>query len=220
MVFSDRKQAGQLLSKKLSDYSNRKDVVVLAIPRGGVVVGYEIARELKVALNVVVTKKIGAPGNEELAIGAVAEDGEPIFDEQLVGQLQVDEDYRSAATARVHRKIVDYIQKFRGGRALDVAGKVVIVTDDGVATGSTMEAALSWLREKKTAEIVLAVPIGARDSTTRLEKFADRSVVLDKPFWFGAVGQFYREFGQVDDNEVKKILLESRRKSLPNGPLR
>lgn len=206
MVFEDRKQAGRLLSQKLSEYSKRDDVLVLAIPRGGVVVGAQIARDLAVALDVVVTKKIGAPDNPELAIGAVAEDGKPIFDERLVGQLGVDAEYRRRATAQVHRKIADYIRKFRGGRALDVHGKVIVVTDDGVATGSTMEAALSWLREKHPREIVLAVPTGARDSMGRVEKLADKTVCLDKPIWFGAVGQFYREFGQVSDEEVERIL--------------
>lgn len=206
MVFSDRKQAGELLAEKLSDYKDRKDVIVLAIPRGGVVVGAEIVRKLNVSLDVVVTKKIGAPDNPELAIGAVAEDGNPIFDQDLLSRLRVESSFQKKATASVHRKIDDYIRKFREGRSLDVKGKVVIVTDDGVATGSTMEAALSWLKEKGPTEIVLAIPTGARDSMERLEKLADKTICLDKPLWFAAVGQFYREFTQVDDEEVKKIL--------------
>lgn len=206
MIFEDRRQAGKLLSRELSDYQNRSDVLVLAIPRGGVVVGIEIARELQVPLDVVVTKKIGAPGNEELAIGAVAEDGEPIFDQELVERLRVTSSYLKKSTLKVHRKIADYIEKFRGGRILEVDGKVVIVTDDGVATGSTMEAALSWLRERNPGEIILAVPTAARDSMEKLEKLADRALVLDKPIWFSAVGQFYREFSQVSDEEVKRIL--------------
>jgi putative phosphoribosyl transferase len=206
MVFNDRKQAGQLLSKRLSDYKDRGEVIVLAIPRGGVVVGAEIARELSVSLDVIVTKKIGAPDNPELAIGAVAEDGSPIFDQDLLGRLRVDDLYLKKATFEVHKKIADYIAKFRGGRSLEVGGKVVIVTDDGIATGSTMEAALSWIREKKPAEIVLAIPTGARDSMARLEKLADKTICLDKPLWFAAVGQFYREFSQVSDQEVKRIL--------------
>lgn len=206
MVFEDRKQAGKLLSEKLSDYKNQKDVVVLAIPRGGVIVGYEIAKELGVVLDVVVTKKIGAPQNPELAIGAVAEDGKPIFDQDLLGRLQVDSSYLKKATLEVHKKIVDYVEIFRKGRVLDVGGKTVIVTDDGVATGSTVEAALSWIREKEPVEIILAVPTGARDSIARLEKLADKTICLDKPLWFAAVGQFYREFSQVSDEEVKRIL--------------
>lgn len=219
MMFEDRRQAGKLLAERLSEYSKRDDVLVLAIPRGGVVVGAEVARELAVALDVVVTKKIGAPDNPELAIGAVAEDGEPIFDERLVGQLHVDHKYRRKAKAQVHQKIADYILNFRDGRALDVVGKVVIVTDDGVATGSTMEAALTWLRRKRPAQVIVAVPTGARDSMDRLEKLADRTVCLDTPLWFGAVGQFYRQFRQVTDEEVKRLLDESKKGSLANGPL-
>lgn len=219
MMFKDRRRAGKLLAERLSEYSKRDDVLVLAIPRGGVVVGAEVARELAVALDVVVTKKIGAPDNPELAIGAVAEDGEPIFDERLVGQLHVDNKYRRKAKAQVHQKIADYILNFRDGRALDVVGKVVIVTDDGVATGSTMEAALTWLSRKRPAQVIVAVPTGARDSMDRLEKLADRTVCLDTPLWFGAVGQFYRQFRQVTDEEVKRLLDESKKGSLANGPL-
>lgn len=206
MVFFDRKQAGVLLSERLSDFSHRKDALVLAIPRGGVVVGYELSRSLGLPLNVVVTKKIGAPHNPELAIGAVAEDGEPILDEELVRRLRVSDAYLESATKLVHRKIAEYIKEFRGGVDLEIAGKAVIVTDDGVATGSTMEAALSWLKTKQTSEIILAVPTGAGDSMKRIEKLADLTVVLDKPLWFSAVGQFYREFPQVTDEEVKRIL--------------
>lgn len=206
MVFEDRRQAGRLLAEKLSDYNNREDVIVLAIPRGGVVVGAEIVKKLNIALDVVVTKKIGAPGNEELAIGAVAEDGEPIFDQDLLSRLQVESSYLKKATSRVREKIGDYIRKFRAGRSLDVEGKVVVVTDDGIATGSTMEAALSWLRKEKPGEIILAIPTAARDSMARLEKLADKTICLDKPKWFAAVGQFYREFSQVSDQEAKRIL--------------
>jgi len=211
MVFDDRRQAGKLLAVKLSAYKSNSNVVILAIPRGGVVVGVEMARVLQVNLEVIITKKIGAPGNEELAIGAVAEDGEPIFDSELVGRLGVDKTYMEKATKVVHKKIADYIQKFRGGRELDVEGKVVIVTDDGVATGSTVEAALYWLKEKKSREVVLAIPTGAMDSMNRLAKLANKTVCLDKPIWFGSVGQFYKEFGQVSDEEVGEMLLEKKR---------
>lgn len=207
MIFENRKQAGRLLAEKLIEYSNKENVLVLAIPRGGVVVGAEVSRVLKVPLDVVVTKKIGAPGNEELAIGAVAEDGEPIFDKDLKRRIDVDRTYLKRKTKEVREeKIEVYIEKFRKGRALDVKGKTVIVADDGVATGSTMEAALSWLREEEPAEIILAIPTGARDSMERLEKLADKTICLDKPLWFSAVGQFYREFAQVDDGEVERIL--------------
>ena len=206
MVFSDRKQAGQLLGEKLIDFAHREDVVILAIPRGGVIVGFELAKKLHAPLQVLVTKKIGAPENLELAIGAVAEDGKPIFNEDLVRRLQVTDAYLRTATASIHKKSADYIQQFRDGRVLHVSGKVVIITDDGVATGSTMEAALSWLHGKHASEIILAVPTGARESMERLEKLADRTVVLDTPLWFSAVGQFYRNFPQVTDREVKQML--------------
>lgn len=222
MIFENREQAGKLLSEELSCFKGKSGVIVLAIPRGGVVVGYELARELGSELDVVVTKKIGAPENPELAIGALAEDGDPIFDQDLVRRLQVDEDYLRKAAGRIKKKISDYIDKFRSGRELDLEGKTVIITDDGVATGSTMEAALSWLNAKRNGDragkegakssvkgpvrVILAVPTGARDSMRRLEKLADQTVCLDKPVWFSAVGQFFREFDQVDDERVKEIL--------------
>jgi putative phosphoribosyl transferase len=207
MMFENRRQAGKMLAEKLNEYSGMKDVLVLAIPRGGVVVGAEIARILNVALDVVVTKKIGAPDNSELAIGAVAEDGKPIFDQELIGRLRVDEAYLKRKAEEVKReKVKVYINEFRGGERLAVEGKSVIVTDDGVATGSTMEAALTWLKEKSVKEIILAVPTGAKDSMGKLEKLVNKTICLDKPFWFAAVGQFYREFEQVSDKEVKRIL--------------
>jgi len=207
MVFENRRQAGKLLADRLSEYANRADVLVLAIPRGGVIVGAELASKLEVDLDVIVTKKIGAPDNPELAIGAVAEDGEAIFDEKLVARLGIDQEYKIGKARQVKReKIKDYIDKFRGGRVLEVGGKTVILTDDGVATGATAEAALIWLKSRSVKEIVLAIPTGARDSMERLEKMADKTVCLDKPVWFTAVGQFFRQFKQVDDEEVKRIL--------------
>lgn len=206
MLFANRREAGKLLAKRLSEYSNRSDVVVLAIPRGGVVVAAEVARALHVALDVIVTKKIGAPHQEELAIGAVAEDGEPIFDRALISQLDISDDYLKKAKKRIHKKIADYIKKFRKGDSIALARKVVIVVDDGIATGSTVEAALVWLKEKKPAEIVLAVPTGAGDSVGRLSKLADKTICLDTPSWFSAVGQFYKEFEQVSDEQVGRIL--------------
>jgi len=210
-VFADRREAGRLLSKALSSYFNRSDAIVLAVPRGGVVVGSEVARTLGLPLDVIVTKKIGAPGNEELAIGAIAEDGDPIFDEDLVARLDIEKQYLSEVTERVSQKIREYIDKFRDGRRLEVTGKVVIVVDDGVATGATIEAALTWLRLQKAKEIVLAIPTGAPDSMEKLMGMADQTICLDKPEWFAALGQFYREFGQVDDEAVIKILKAHRR---------
>lgn len=206
MIFSNRQQAGQLLAEKLSDYKDRKNVLVLAVPRGGVVVGAVLASELEVPLDVVVTKKIGAPDNPELAIGAVAENGEPIFDQELVARLGINQRYMQSATAKVHNTIASYVRKFRGGRPLSINGQVVLITDDGVATGSTMEAAILWLRKQRPAEIILAVPTGAEDSMERLSRLANRTVCLDTPIWFSAVGQFYQEFGQVSDEEVVRIL--------------
>ncbi len=206
-IFADRREAGQLLAKELSSYFNRLNAMVLAIPRGGVVVGGEVARALKLPLDVIVTKKIGAPGNEELAIGAVAEDGEPIYDQDLVSRLGIGKKQLSWLSKQVFQKIKDYITNFRGGRALGVADRVVIVVDDGVATGATIQAALAWLRSKHPKEVILAVPTGAADSMRKLEQMADRTVCLDKPEWFAAVGQFYREFGQVSDEEVKRIVV-------------
>jgi len=215
-MFKNRKEAGgkladRLIGNQLIGDVDKKDLLVLSIPRGGVVVGKEVARVLKCDHDVVVSKKLGAPMQKELAIGAVAEDGEPWVNEQLVASVGVDRDYLKVEEKKVRGKIRGYIDKFREGRELDVGEKVVIVVDDGFATGATAKAAIKWLRNKKAGKVVVAVPVCAKDTARELERQVDKWVCLDIPpaGGFAAVGQFYSQFDQVSDEEVVKLLHEN-----------
>ncbi|MGE5594349.1 MAG: phosphoribosyltransferase [Betaproteobacteria bacterium] len=210
MIFEDRTHAGQLLAKELARYGDR-DVLVLALPRGGVPVGAKIARQLHAELDVVITRKIGAPGDPELAIGAVSGNGAVILNEGLVRVLGVPEEYIREAAARERAEIHRRSLLYRGGRpAPRVKGRTVIVVDDGIATGYTMLAALRGVRQEGPARLAAAVPVAPRDSIAKLEAEADDVVVLSTPTHFFAVGQFYEDFSQVTDEEVQAILAEGR----------
>lgn len=207
MVFQNRVEAGKKLAPKVEGYKASKNLVVLAIPRGGVVVGKELSENLCSPLDVIVTKKIGAPGNPELAIGAVGTIGKPVINEELAARVGADEEYIKKQIAKIKKEIKRREKKFRGNRPqLDLKDKVVVLTDDGVATGATMEAAVEVVRQLEPKKIVVAVPVIARDSLARIEAKADEVIYLDAPELFFAVGQFYKEFEQVEDKEVEEIL--------------
>jgi predicted phosphoribosyltransferase len=188
----------------------RPDLLILAVPRGGVVVGSEIARALQAPLDVFIARKIGAPGNPELAIGAVASDGTAVLDEELVAQLGVSQSYIRSATERERVEIERRLRAYRGDRPpLAVAGKVVVLADDGVATGATTLAAVRSLRAQGPRELILAVPVGPRETIRMLSREVDGAVVLDTPEPFWAVGAFYERFEQTSDREVIALLREA-----------
>jgi len=206
MVFQNRVQAGQLLAKKLKEYKN-KSLIVLGIPRGGVVTGKQLSDFLRCPLDVIITKKIGAPGNPELAIGAVGVIGEPVINEELAARVGTDEKYIKKQIAKIKKEITRREKEFRGEKPkLNLKNKIVILTDDGVATGATMEAAVEIVRQQNPKKIVVAIPVIARDSLAKIEAKADEVIYLDAPLMFFAVGQFYKEFSQVSDKEVIEIL--------------
>ena len=208
MIFEDRVDAGERLATALLDYAGR-DVVVLAIPRGGVIVGEVVARHLGAPLDVVVPRKIGAPGNPELGLGAVAP-GVGVLDERLIRDLGVSREYLTREIAAQEQEIERRSQAYRGDRpALDVAGKVVIVVDDGVATGGTAVAAARWARKAGAARVVLAVPVAPAQAVPNLAREVEELVVLATPEPFFAVGQWYERFDQVDDDEVVELLTNS-----------
>ncbi|MEM2094412.1 MAG: phosphoribosyltransferase family protein [Candidatus Bathyarchaeia archaeon] len=216
--YRNRIEAGQRLAQDLLEYRG-KDVVVLAIPRGGVVLGYEVAKVLEAPLDVVVPRKIGAPGNPELAIGAVAEDGTVILDHGLLQMFGISNEYvehmRVAEMAEVKRRT----SLFRGGLPpLSIAGKVVIVVDDGLATGATMKAAVASIRNRGASEVVVAVPVGPPDTVRELSREVDRVVcpLVFEPFM--AIGQFYDDFTQVEDNEVIRLLKLAEKWRVRNKP--
>ena len=206
--FEDRKDAGRSLARRLSKYRG-EDGLVLGIPRGGVPVAAEVARALGAELDVVVARKLGAPGQEELAIGAVTADGGEFVNEELVAALRVSDAYlarvRSEQTAEARRREA----RFRHGRpALDVRGRVVLLVDDGLATGATMRAAARSVRKAGPAKLVIAVPVGAAETCEALQSEADEVVCPNTPEPFGAVGFFYRDFAATEDAEVERILDE------------
>ncbi|MFZ5366097.1 MAG: phosphoribosyltransferase [Patescibacteria group bacterium] len=207
MIFKNRQEAGKKLATKLQSHKATKNLLVLAIPRGGVVVGKILAQALNCPLDVLITRKVGAPGNPELAIGAVGPGGIRIIDWDLVERVGADNNYIKKQISNIKKEIEEKEKKFRiGKKPLEVKDKIVILTDDGIATGATTEAAIAWLRTKKAKKIILAVPVAPPEVVEKLKPLVDELMVLDQPEFFAAVGQFYQEFEQVTDDKVVELL--------------
>jgi predicted phosphoribosyltransferase/dienelactone hydrolase len=212
-VFSDRREAGRLLAARLMDLEYQSPVI-LALPRGGVPVAAEIARALKAPLDLVLVRKIGAPMQAELAVGAVVDGAEHelVINEDIVRLLDVPRSYIDAVCkteiAEIERRRTRY---FGGRRRADVAGRVAVIVDDGVATGSTMRAAIRATRRRKPTKLIVAVPVGAPETILELKPEADEVRCLLEPEGLGAIGLFYRDFSQVSDDEVKSLLDENAR---------
>lgn len=201
-VFANRTEAGRALAQALRAYADRNDVTVLGLPRGGVPVAYEVARKLKLPLDVLVVRKLGAPDQPELAMGAIASGGTTILNPQFGNHDSV-----KRAIARETLELARRERSYRGNRPPpDVAGRTVIVVDDGAATGATMLAALSALRKLGAAQIVAALPTAAADTCVDLEREADTVVCLSTPEPYGAVGRWYEDFSQTSDEEVMALL--------------
>jgi putative phosphoribosyl transferase len=212
VVFSDRVDAGKRLAAELKDFS-AKNGVVLAIPRGGVVVGYEIAKALNLPLDIVIPRKIGAPENPELAIGAVAEDGTAILDNQLIKYLGVSQEYVNIEIEHQKQEIQRRLKLYRQDVSYpNLKGLDVIVVDDGIATGSTMKATLASVKNRGANSITVAIPVGPHSTIEELMKMADRVVCLYTPEYFQAIGEFYNDFSQTSDEAVIKLLHESKQK--------
>lgn len=196
-----------MLGNALAFLKGRKDVVVLAIPRGGVPVGREVAAVIDAPLDIVITRKMGAPGNPELAVGAVTEEGEMILDDELVRTLSVSSDYLKREAARQVEEIRARKKKYRDGRPYpSLKGKTVVIVDDGIATGSTIRAAAESVKKRGAATIIIAAPVAPPETVSELSKVVDRVVCLSTPDYFEAIGEFYQEFEQVEDDVVKEIL--------------
>jgi predicted phosphoribosyltransferase len=207
MLFQDRFEAGRFLASKLRHLANRPDVVVLALPRGGVPVGYEVAKALNAPLDVFVVRKLGVPGHPELAMGAIASGGIRVLNEDVVRRLGIPDYMIDKIAAEEQKELERREQDYRGDRPpLDVKGRTVILVDDGLATGSSMRVAALALRDKNPAQIIVAVPVAAASTCSELKSEANQVVcaVTPEPFW--AVGQWYRDFSQTTDEEVPDLL--------------
>ncbi len=206
-LFADRAHAGRLLADALGAYADAPEVIVLALPRGGVPIGYEVARLLHVPLDVYVVRKLGVPSHEELAMGALASDGTCVVDEELIESLGID---AAALQDVVQREIGELRRRevaYRDARPEpDIGQKTVIVVDDGLATGATMRAAATALRTRHPAAIVAAAPVAAPRTCASLESVADRVVCVATPDPFHAVGLYYQNFEQTSDDEVRRLL--------------
>jgi len=208
MQFTNRHEAGQKLAKKLSKYSNKNDVIILGIPRGGVEVAFDIAKKLKITLSVVVTKKIGYPYNPEFAIGAISSEGY-ILDEDY--KNQVGEGYLEEVVKESKKEIKRRYKEYTNGIIPKLKGKIVIIVDDGLATGYTMLAALKYAKSQNPKKVIVAAPVAAQDSFEKVKEIADEVVCLQTPIFFGAVGSFYQDFEQLEDKDVKFYLNESKK---------
>jgi predicted phosphoribosyltransferase len=203
----DRRSAGRALAARLGGYAGRDDVTVLALPRGGVPVAYEIARALTAPLDLQLVRKLGVPGREELAMGAIATGGATILDRAMIAALGVTEGQIAAVTARERQELARRERAYLGERPpAPVAGRTVLLVDDGVATGSTMRAALAALRERGPSGVVVVAPTASCEAAETLAREADGVVVLATPEPYVAVGRWYRDFRQTDDREVTRLL--------------
>ncbi len=206
-VFANRTEAGRLLAEKLAKYAGRDDVIVLGLPRGGVPVAYEVARHLRAPLDVFLVRKLGVPGFEELAAGAIASGGVRVLNEDVLRALPNAEQTIESITARERAELERREHEYREGRpAPELQNRIAILIDDGLATGATMRAAVKALRQRGAAKIVVAVPVGPPDTCREMAQEADEVVCLSTPVFFQAVGQYYEDFSQISDEEVRDLL--------------
>jgi len=206
-LFKDRLDAGRKLAKKLSKYANRSDILILGLPRGGVPVAFEVAKELNVKMDVFVVRKLGVPENEELAMGAIASDNIIVLNEDVVRSFQISKQSIDAVAARELRELERREYIFRGKRPkLSISDSTVILIDDGLATGATMNAATAAVKTKNPTKIVIAVPTGAPDTCRSFEGKVDEVICVATPEPFYAVGAWYEDFSQTTDEEVCELL--------------
>lgn len=221
MIFRDRSDAGRQLAAKLVAYADRPDVIVLALPRGGVPVAFEIAQALHAPLDVFLVRKLGVPGREELAMGAIASGGTRVLNSEVVQSLGIPNHVIDVVAGRESQELERRDRLYRGDRPPpDVRGRTVILVDDGLATGATMRAAAAALRQQDPARIVIAVPVAAPATCQELSAEADEIVCLRTPEPFYAVGLWYDEFGQTTDEEIRELLDRAPHREAPDEVMR
>jgi putative phosphoribosyl transferase len=205
--FRDRSEAGRLLAEQLAEYSARSDVLVLALPRGGVPVGYEVAKALGAPLDVFLVRKLGVPWHRELAMGAIASGGIEVLNDEVVRTYRIPRHVLDAVAKVEGEELERRMWSYRGNKPLpQLTGHVVVLVDDGIATGSTMRAAVAAVRRQHPAEVVVAVPVAAADTRDELQDEVDRVICLSTPVTFVAVGDWYEDFSQTSDDQVRALL--------------
>jgi putative phosphoribosyl transferase len=216
MLFKDRTAAGQVLAVKLAAYANRADVLVLALPRGGVPVAFEVAQALNAPLDVFVVRKLGVPGQKELAMGAIASGGIRILNEDIIREEKIDELAIDKVTAKEQQELDRRQSLYRGDRPKPVIqGRTIILIDDGLATGATMRAAIAALQKQQPAKIVVAVPISSPQIYQQIKSLVDEIICADTPSPFYCVGLWYEKFPQTSDKEVRHLLNQAANRQLP-----
>jgi predicted phosphoribosyltransferase len=206
-AYADRREAGRELGQLLRTYADRDDVLVLALPRGGVPVAFEVARTLGAPLDVFLVRKLGTPGHRELAMGAIASGGIKVLNDEVVQYLGITPEQIDAVARQEQQELARREAAYRSERPLpDLSGKVVILVDDGLATGSTMRAAVQAVKQQQPSHVVVAVPVGARETCEDMRAVADEVACARTPTPFSAVGQWYRNFDQTTDEEVRDLL--------------
>lgn len=210
--FKNRNDAGIRLAFKLTNYKDKEGILVLALPRGGVVIGYEIASYLNCPLDVIIIRKLGFPGNPELAIGAISENGTIILDERMTSYYGISEEYIQEEISMQKVLIEKRVNLYRKGNTLqDLKGKIIILADDGVATGATMKVAISTLRVEEIKRLIIAIPVAPPETAKELLRLTDELICLQTPYGFASVGTYYQDFTQVTDNDVIDILDRSKK---------
>ena len=207
MIFRDRIDGGDQLAKVLEQYKNLENGLVIGLPRGGVPVAYQVSESLNLPLDIVCPRKIGAPHNPEFAIGAITETGEGIFNHHVIAQLGVSKEYIKSEVEAQKQEAQKRLNAYRKGRSVrELKGKTIIIVDDGLATGSTMKAAIQSIKAEGAKRIIVAVPVSPTDTATEIKSMVDEFICLCTPASFYAVGQFYENFSQTTDEEVIELL--------------
>ena len=218
MKFHDRTDAGKQLAEKLSTYRSRDDTVVLGLPRGGVPVGFAVAEQLGLPMDTFVVRKVGVPGHEELAMGAVASGGVVVKNDEVIEKLGIPDRVFDDVARREEDEIKRREQMYRGHRTpLPLEGRVGIIVDDGLATGATMRAAVRAVRQRDPREIVAAAPVATPETVSQLEQLADRVVAVEQPTALDGVGAWYEDFQQITDPEVREVLEKAATQFATNG---
>jgi putative phosphoribosyl transferase len=207
VLFKNRQDAGRQLAKALAAYQEKKECVAIGLPRGGVVVAYEVAKALNLPLDIICARKVGSPWNPELAIGAVTETGDGFYNTDIIEQFAIPQEYIRRESEKQKIEALRRLALYKKNRpAIDISGKIVILVDDGIATGATMKAAIESLKGKQVSKIIVAVPVSAPETLMEIKTQVDETICLESPYLFQAVGQFYEEFDQTTDEEVIELL--------------